>query len=88
MVSTFFGMKREVGTCLYLYLSSIAGDVSPVKKLTFYSDTCGGQNRNKFVVAALHYTSEQFVLFDVVHIVNILNIDLSLDTKMKSCTEY
>ena len=46
----------EVGTCLYLYISSIAGDVSPVKEITFYSDTCEGQNRNKFVVAALHYT--------------------------------
>ena len=45
----------EVGTCLYLYISSFAGDVSPVKEITFYSDTRGGQNRNKFVVAALHY---------------------------------
>jgi hypothetical protein len=29
----------EVGTCLYLYISSIAGDVSPVKEITCYSDT-------------------------------------------------
>ena len=46
----------EVGTCLYLYISSIVGDVSPVMEITFYSDTCGSQNPNKFVVAALHYT--------------------------------
>ena len=57
----------DVGTCLYLYISSIAGDVSPVKESTFYSDTCGGQIRNKFVVAALHYTSMNIPRVDIVN---------------------
>ena len=49
----------EVGTCLYLYISSIAGDVSPVKEITFYSDTCGGQNRK--------YTSMNIPRVDIVN---------------------
>jgi len=47
----------EVGTCLYLYINSIAGGVSPIKEVTLYSDTCGGQNRNRFIAAALHFTA-------------------------------
>lgn len=46
----------DIGTCLYYYISSIASGVSPVKTVTLYSDTCGGQNRNQFTAAALHYT--------------------------------
>ena len=46
----------EVGTCLSLYINSTVGQFSPVQELTFYSDTCGGQNRNQYVVAALHHT--------------------------------
>jgi len=57
----------EVGTCLYLYISSIAGGVSPVKEITFYSDTCGGQNRNKFTAAALHYTSMNIPSVEIVN---------------------
>lgn len=46
----------EVGTCLNLYINCVAGGVSPIKHLTFCSDTCSGQKRNKFIAAALHYS--------------------------------
>ena len=42
----------EVGTCLITHINSIAGSTARVKEITVYSDTCGGQNRNKHVVAA------------------------------------
>ena len=42
----------EIGTCLSRYIQSLPQDV---KHVILYSDTCGGQNRNKFVASALHY---------------------------------
>ena len=43
----------EVATCLLMYTSSVANKLSAVQEITYYSDTCGGQNRNQFVAAAL-----------------------------------
>ena len=40
----------EIGTCLYLYISSLR---PPVKHVCFYSDCCTGQNRNRFIAIAL-----------------------------------
>lgn len=40
----------EVGSCLMKYLESLP---VTVKEVVMYSDTCGGQNRNQFVAAAL-----------------------------------
>jgi hypothetical protein len=42
----------EVATCLYRYLQSLPRSVTHV---ILYSDTCGGQNRNKYVAAALQF---------------------------------
>ena len=47
----------EIASCLYLYLNSVAGSSSGVKEVTLFSDTCGGQNRNQFTAAALHFTT-------------------------------
>ncbi|MES9882503.1 MAG: hypothetical protein ABW185_16670 [Sedimenticola sp.] len=46
----------EVATCLMLHLNAITTKTSAVKEVTYYSDTCGGQNRNQFVAAALLYS--------------------------------
>ena len=43
----------EIATCLSLYSQSVTSRSSTVKEITYYSDTCGGQNRNKFVEAGL-----------------------------------
>ena len=45
----------EVGTCLITHINSIAGSMARVKEITLYSDTYGGQNRNKHIVAAFLY---------------------------------
>ena len=42
----------EIGTCLFLHLKSLPETVNHV---ILYSDTCSGQNRNKFVAAALQH---------------------------------
>ena len=38
-----------------MYINSIAGSMARVKEITLYSDTYGGQNRNKHIVAAFLY---------------------------------
>ncbi|MES9881873.1 MAG: hypothetical protein ABW185_13425 [Sedimenticola sp.] len=44
----------EIATCLLTYINSISSaSTSRIKEITFYSDTCSGQNRNQFVTAAL-----------------------------------
>lgn len=42
----------EISTCLLTHINSITTNHTGVKEITLYSDTCGGQNRNKFVVSA------------------------------------
>ena len=54
----------EIATCLVRYIESLP---KCVKHVILYSDTCGGQNRNKFVASAL--------LYAVRHIENIQIID-------------
>ena len=54
----------EIGTCLYVYLRSLPRSVNHV---ILYSDSCGGQNRNQYVSAALRHA--------VVNIESIQTID-------------
>lgn len=44
--------SSEIATCLFKYLTSLP---ATVKHVTTYSDTCGGQNGNKFFAAAMLY---------------------------------
>ena len=43
----------EVGTCLITYLKSLP---PTIKHVIFYSDSCTGQNRNRYIATALLYT--------------------------------
>jgi len=43
---------NEIGSCLLRFLQSVN---EPVKHVTFFSDSCSGQNRNQFVCALLLY---------------------------------
>ena len=43
---------NEIGTCLYQYLQSID---PKVKHVTFFSDSCTGQNRNQYVCSLMLY---------------------------------
>ena len=42
----------EIGTCLLLHIKSLPRHI---KHVCLYSDTCSGQNRNKFITAVLLY---------------------------------
>ena len=47
--------SSEIGSCLLMYISRLTDHTSAIKEITLYSDSCGGQNRNQFVLSALVY---------------------------------
>lgn len=44
----------EIATCLMKQTQSVCSS-TPIEHITYFSDTCGGQNRNKFVAASFVY---------------------------------
>ena len=44
--------STEIGTCLFKHLCSIAKNK---RHVSLFSDSCGGQNRNQYVVGAAHF---------------------------------
>ena len=56
---------REIGTCVYLWLLSQAEYGS--KTALLYSDSCGGQNRNKYIVAMMIFTLLTTDIAKIVH---------------------
>lgn len=53
----------EVATCLHKYIKSLPPNVNHI---CFYSDNCMGQNRNKYVTAALLYTVSKSNYIDII----------------------
>ena len=57
--------SSEIGTCLIDHITSVTSKNKNITELSYFSDTCGGQNRNQYVTAALHYalhhTSAQII---------------------------
>lgn len=51
------GMKgsTEVATCIFNWLKYMTQERPQIKKITMYCDCCGGQNRNRQVIAMLLY---------------------------------
>ncbi|XP_070182460.1 uncharacterized protein [Littorina saxatilis] len=55
--------SNEVGTCLYKHLESLPRSVNHA---IFYSDTCTGQNRNQFIVSALHHAVQNIPNIEII----------------------
>ncbi|CAG2200930.1 unnamed protein product [Mytilus edulis] len=45
--------SSDIGSCILMHINSLAEKNSAVEEITYFSDTCGGQNRNQFVTSAL-----------------------------------
>ena len=43
----------EIGSCLLMHINSVSEKNTNVREITYYSDTCSGQNRNQYVSSAL-----------------------------------
>lgn len=55
---------NEIASCVYRHLSTIPENV---KEVTFYSDTCGGQNRNSHISGMFLKAMADFPHFNVIH---------------------
>ena len=60
---------REIGYCVYLWLLSQAEYGS--KTALMYSASCGGQNRNKYIVAMMIFTLLTTDIEKIVHKVSL-----------------
>ena len=54
--------SSEIGSCINHYLSSLPDSV---KSISFYSDSCGGQNRNQYVASLLMHSVQSLPLEEV-----------------------
>jgi hypothetical protein len=43
----------EIGSCLLMQINSVSEKNINVREITYYSDTCSGENRNQYVSSAL-----------------------------------
>jgi len=55
--------SSEIGTCTYKWLASLPDSVN---EAVLYSDTCGGQNRNRHMAAVLLYAA-QMTKLKIIH---------------------
>ena len=54
--------SSEVGSCTGHYLSSLP---DTVKRVSFHSDSCGGQNRNQYVASVLMHSVQSLPLEEI-----------------------
>ncbi|CAC5378891.1 unnamed protein product [Mytilus coruscus] len=50
-----------------MHINSVAEKNSHLKEITFYSDTCGGQNRNQYVASAMLYALNQHKSIEIIN---------------------
>jgi hypothetical protein len=51
-----FSAANEIATCIFDFIKSNAA--KGIKHFNFWSDNCGGQNKNKFMMAMMIYGSK------------------------------
>ena len=54
--------SSEIGSCISHYLSSLP---DTVKRISFHSDSCGGQNRNQYVASVLMHSVQSLPLEEI-----------------------
>ncbi|CAC5424332.1 unnamed protein product [Mytilus coruscus] len=59
--------SNEIGSCILMHINSVAEKNSHLKEITFYSDTCGGQNRNQYVASAMLYAFNQHKSIEIIN---------------------
>ncbi|XP_070194118.1 uncharacterized protein [Littorina saxatilis] len=59
--------SNEIASCVYRYLERISKEAG-VKKVVLFSDSCGGQNRNKNFLTMLWYALTKFHFDEIEHV--------------------
>lgn len=58
----------EIGSCLLKYLEEAAASTDDENlEITFYSDNCGGQGKNKYIIIAYLYAVTHFKIKSICH---------------------
>lgn len=57
---------NEIGSCLLIYLEKIAANYKNVE-ITFYSDNCCGQNKNRYIIALFLYAVWKLDIKNITH---------------------
>ena len=57
----------EIATCLQMHTNSVTSGNPAIKEITYFSDTCGGQNRNQFVASSLIYSLHKSETLDIIN---------------------
>lgn len=52
---------------LQMHTSSVTSGNPAIKEVTYFSDTCGGQNRNQFVASSLIYSLHKSETLDIIN---------------------
>ena len=60
------GGSNEVGSYVYRYLENLQKE--GIKKVTLFSDSCGGQNRNKNFLSMLWYARHKYDFDEIEHV--------------------
>ncbi|CAC5387443.1 unnamed protein product [Mytilus coruscus] len=59
--------SNEIGSCILMHINSVAEKNTHLKEITFYSNTCGGQNRNQYVASAMLYALKQHKSIEIIN---------------------
>jgi len=77
--------SNEIGTCLLKFIESMKE--KGYKEFSFYSDNCGGQNRNRFIYSMWEYASITFKV-KITHTFLERGHTQSEGDSMHSCVEH
>jgi len=76
---------NEIGTCILKYLRSLD---EKVKKVTFFSDSCSGQNRNQYICALLLHAVQSLPIDVIEHKFLVPGHTMMECDSMHSAIEY
>ena len=52
--------SSEIGSCILMHINSVTEKKTRVQEIKYYSDACGGQNRNQCVASAMLYAMHHY----------------------------
>lgn len=57
---------NDIASCVYHFLMDMSG--KGMKSVTLFSDSCGGQNRNRFFLSMMWYVIQNSMLLEIEHV--------------------
>lgn len=77
--------SNEIGSCIWQYIRKCANEGK--KSIHLFSDSCGGQNRNKNILSLLWYAWNKLELDEMEHVFFVTGHSFNEGDSMHSCIE-